>query len=340
MLALAASIILASGWRRRLIALGAGATGALAMAPFNFFPALAIPMTVAVWLIDGCAERRQTPARRGIRLGLPVAAWRAFGVGWWWGFGYFLAGLWWLGAAFLVEADEFAWALPLGVVGLPAALAIFPGLGFMLARLVWAPGPGRVFALAAGLGLAEWLRGHTFSGFPWNTFGMALGGNLVTAQLASIIGLYGLTVIAILIFAPPAVLGEKSAMRGAKHRLPPPIAAAALAFAGVCAFGALRLAGTTPEPVAGVKLRIMQPNLAQDAKFRPDNKERILSHYLTLSARGVRPDRSGLDDVNVLIWPEFGIPFHLVARCRSPCRNRRDFAARYGSRHRRRTCGR
>jgi apolipoprotein N-acyltransferase len=311
MLALAASIILASGWRRRLIALAAGATGALAMAPFNFFPALAIPMTVAVWLIDGCAETRQMPPGRRFRLGLPVAARRAFGVGWWWGFGYFLAGLWWLGAAFLVEADEFAWALPLGVVGLPATLAIFPGLGFMLARLMWAPGPGRIFALAAGLSLAEWLRGHTLTGFPWNTFGMALGGNLVTAQLASIVGLYGLTVIAILIFSALAVLGEKSAMQVARRRLPPTIAAAVLAVAGICAFGALRLAGTTPESIAGVKLRIMQPNLAQDAKFRPENKARILSRYLTLSAGGAESNRSGLDDVTVLIWPESAFPFIL-----------------------------
>ncbi|MGH6869548.1 MAG: apolipoprotein N-acyltransferase, partial [Methylocella sp.] len=224
--------------------------------------------------------------------------------------GYVLAGLWWLGAAFLVEADKFAWALPLGVAGLPAALAIFPGLGFMIARLLWMPGAGRLFALAAGLSFAEWLRGHVLTGFPWNTFGMALGGNLVTAQLASIVGLYGLTVIAILIFSAPAVLGEKSAMHGARRRLPPPIAAAALAFAAICAFGALRLAATTVAPVASVKLRIMQPNLAQDAKFRPENKARILSLYLTLSARG-ESDRSGLDDVTALIWPESAFPFIL-----------------------------
>jgi apolipoprotein N-acyltransferase len=311
MLALAASIILASGWRRRLTALAAGATGALAMAPFNFFPALIIPMTVAVWLIDGSAETRQMPPGRRFRLGLPVALRRAFGAGWWWGFGYFLAGLWWLGGAFLVEADEFAWALPLGVVGLPAALAIFPGLGFLFARLLWMPGAGRLFALAAGLSFAEWLRGHLLTGFPWNAFGMALGGNLVTAQLASLVGLYGLTVIAILIFSTPAVLGEKTAMQGARHRLPGPIGAAAVAIAAICAFGALRLAGTYPEPVAGVKLRIMQPNLTQDAKFRPENKARILSLYLTLSTRGSNSDRAGLDDVTALIWPESAFPFIL-----------------------------
>ena len=164
------------------------------MAPFNIIPALIIPMTAAVWLIDGCGEAYQKSTGPAVRLGLPAALWRAFGAGWWWGFGYFVAGLWWLGAAFLVDADEFAWALPLGVAGLPAVLAVFPGLGFLLARLMWAQGGGRLFALAAGLSFAEWLRGHVLTGFPWNVFGMALGGNLVTAQLASIVGLYGLTV--------------------------------------------------------------------------------------------------------------------------------------------------
>src|ERR1700731_3089261 len=258
MLAIAAEVTLASGWRRSIIAFVTGATGAFAMAPFDFSPALMIPMTAAIWLIDGCSEIRQKSRFPWMSLGLPSAAWRAFSAGGGWVFGYFVAGLWWLGAAFLVDAEEFAWALPLGVAGLPAVLAVFSGLGFMMARLLWTPGAGRLFALAVGLSLTEWLRGHVLTGFPWNTFGMALGGNLVTAQLASIVGLYGLTVIAILIFSSPAVLGEKSAMHGARRRLPPPIAAAGLALAGICAFGGLRLAGTNPEPVAGVKFRIMQ----------------------------------------------------------------------------------
>ena len=309
--AIALAIILASGWRRRLIAFAAGGTGALAMAPFNFFPALIIPMTAAVWLIDGCAETRQKPAGRRFPSALPVSAWRAFEAGWWWGFGYFIAGFWWLGAAFLVEADEYAWALPLGVAGLPSILAVFPGLGFLLARLIWTPGAGRLFALATGLSLTEWLRGHVLTGFPWNSFGMALGGNLLTAQLASIVGLYGLTVIAILIFSAPAVLGEKSALRGAGRRPPVPILAAIIAFCGICGFGAWRLAHATSAPVAGVKLRIMQPDLPQDAKFRPENKGWILSRYLALSARAADPDRSGLEDVTVLIWPESAFPFIL-----------------------------
>jgi apolipoprotein N-acyltransferase len=64
-------------------------------------------------------------------------------------------------------------------------------------------------------------------------------------------------------------------------------------------------------------LRIMQPNLAQDAKFRPENKARILSLYLTLSAHGAELDRSGLDDVTVLIWPESAFPFILSRDARA-----------------------
>src|SRR5208283_1896813 len=79
----------------------------------------------------------------------------AASAGWWLGFGYFIAGLWWLGAALLVEADQFAWALPLAVLGIPAGLAVFTALGFAFARALWAPGSGRIFALAAGLGGAE-----------------------------------------------------------------------------------------------------------------------------------------------------------------------------------------
>ena len=57
-----------------------------------------------------------------------------------------------MGSAFLVEADKFAGALPLGVLGLPAGLALFTALGFALARLLWSSGSTRILALAAGLG--------------------------------------------------------------------------------------------------------------------------------------------------------------------------------------------
>ena len=43
-----------------------------------------------------------------------------------------------------------------------------PRLGLALARMLWTRGPTRLIALALTLTATEWLRGHLFSGFPWN----------------------------------------------------------------------------------------------------------------------------------------------------------------------------
>ena len=306
MLAIAQTIILAGGWRRRLIAFAAGACGALAMAPFDIFPALCVPMMVSVWLIDGCG-RAWTDIGGVVRPRALAGVVAAAGAGWWLGFGYFVAGLWWLGAAFLVEADQFAWALPLGVVGLPAVLACFTGFGFAMARLLWVPGAGRIVALAAGLGAAEWLRGNVLTGFPWNNFGMALGGNLYLAQIASVIGLYGLTVLAIAIFAAPATYAD-----GRQPR-PPATLLALAALAGLGLFGAWRAGEPAMDTVPGVKLRLVQPNVVKDNKFRPENKERLVGDYLALSDLATSPQSTGVADVTHLIWPESAFPFILSA---------------------------
>ena len=294
--ALADGVILAWGWRRRLIALGAGACGALALPPLDLWPLIVVPMTVAVWLIDGAVG------------GSTVARFRAAAAaGWWWGFGFFLAGLWWLGAAFLVEADKFAWAMPLGVIALPALLAFFPALGFGLARLAWSSGGGRILTLAVMLSLSEWLRGHVLTGFPWNAYGMMLAGQAQIAQIASVVGLYGLTLLAIAIGAAPATLGtaERTA---ARWRMP---ALALLALAGLVGFGIWRVPPGPAPLVAGVKLRLMQPNLPQDAKFNARNSEAILNHYLALSDRATSPATPGVQAVTHLIWPESAFPFLL-----------------------------
>jgi len=299
MTAIADRVILAWGWPRALIAFIAGAVGAFAMPPFGVLPALMASLAVAVWLIDGSATGGRRPALATLR--------SAAVAGWWWGFGYFVAGLWWLGSAFLVEADQFAYLLPFGVLGLPAVLALFPALGFALSRLLWSAGPGRVVALAAGLGASEWLRGVLFTGFPWNTLGMALGQSLWLMQTASVVGLYGLTVLAVLICAAPATLGTGKTPR---ERVAPTlitlVALAALAFAGL-----QRLPPGESPTVADVRLRIMQPNLPQDAKFNPANRDEIMRRYLALSDRATSPNAKGIADVTHLVWPESAFPFLL-----------------------------
>src|SRR5580692_2871343 len=246
------AIILSWGWKRAAIALVAGALSALAMAPFNAWPVLFLTFPVAVWLIDGAGAGRLH--------GVPAAAM----AGWWFGLGYFVPGLYWIGYAFLVDASTFAWLMPFALVGLPAYLALFTAFGFALARLIWTRDASRVLALAAALTLSEWLRGHVLTGFPWNAFGYALTEPLALAQTSSLIGLWGMTFLAVAIFASPAVLIDGRS-RGRNPWIAPVIAVLLLIAMGI--FGGVRLALLPTTTVAKVKLRIMQPNLQQDERF-------------------------------------------------------------------------
>lgn len=295
---LPARVILSWGWGRRAIAFSSGAVGAFALPPFGLVVLMVVPMTIAVWLIDG------SHSAAGVSAGFARAK-AAFGAGWWFGFGYFVVGLWWVGAACLVDGDQFLWALPLSVVALPAGLAFFPAFGFALAGFLWSSGPRRILALAFGLGVSEWARGLLFTGFPWNDIGMTLGANLTLAQIASVVGLHGLTFITVAIFAAPATL-----WRGPGGALSPTVLAG-LALVGIAAFGGVRLAAPASATAPGVRLRLVQPDIAQGESFAPANKDAIVRRYLELSARDGALDRTGKSRVTHLLWPESAFPFIL-----------------------------
>ncbi len=291
------AIVLSWGWKRAALAFAAGALSVLAMAPFNAWPVLFLTFPVVVWLIDGAAAGRLR--------GVPAAALAGF----WFGLGYFVLGLYWIGYAFLVDASTFAWLLPFAVLGLPAYLALFTAFGFALARLIWTRDASRLIALAVALTVSEWLRGHLLTGFPWNTFGYALSEPLALAQTASLIGLWGLTFLTVAIFASPAVLIDGRS-RGRKPWMAP--AAALLVLVAMGIFGAARLSREPTRMVADVKLRIMQPNLQQDVKFNYAAKAEVMRKYLTLSDRASGPQSTGVRDASILIWPESAFPFFLT----------------------------
>jgi apolipoprotein N-acyltransferase len=288
-------VTLSWGWKRAVIALLAGAASSLAMEPFNAWPVLFVTFPLATWLIDGAGAGRLK--------GIPAAALS----GWLFGLGYFVPGLYWIGNAFLVDAQTFAWLMPFAVLGLPAYLALFTSLGFALARWIWTRDASRILALAAALTISEWLRGHALTGFPWNAFGYALTEPLALAQTASLIGLWGLTFLSVAIFASPAALIDGSSRR---PWTAPATAAVLLVAMGV--YGAIRLSRHPTEFADHVTLRIMQPNLEQDARFNYSAKASVMHKYLTLSDRATGPHSAGVNGATILIWPESAFPFFLA----------------------------
>ena len=291
------AIMLATGWRRVLIALVAGAASNLALAPIDVWPILFVTFPVLVWLIDGAAAR-----------GLAGVAQTA-ATGWWFGFGYFFVGDYWVGHAFLVDAEIFGWLLPFVIVAMPSILAVSTAIGVCLARLLWTRGAARILSLAIGLTVGEWLRGHAFTGFPWDSLGYALTAPLALAQGAALVGIWGLTFIAVAVFASPATLVDDRADTG-RPWLPLLLAIAVLA--ALALFGTLRLSHTPTTFVDGVRLRIMQPNLQQDMKFNYSAKAKVMSHYIDLSSRPSEQRPNGLGDITHLIWPESAFPFYLA----------------------------
>jgi len=287
------------GWPRYGLAALSGAIGALALAPIDCAPALIITMSCAVWMLDACASEPDQGLNSQIRA--------AVLIGWWQGFGYFTAGLWWLGHAFLVDADQFAWALPLGVFGLPAVLAVFNGCGFGLARWLWTAHPVRIVTLAAALALSELLRGVVMTGFPWNAYGMALSAVLPLAQTAALVGLPGLTLIAAGVAAAPATLLDR-APRG-QRLVAPVLALALLACMGIG--GIIRL----DQPAVmrdHVLLRVVQPIIPQDDKFSMANARSIMQTYIDLTLGNKHAASDPMDGVTHVIWPESAFPFILA----------------------------
>jgi apolipoprotein N-acyltransferase len=292
----AQAIALTRGWRRILIAFLAGAFSALALAPTDVWPVPFVTFPILVWLVDGAKGR----------LGGALAA---AAIGWWFGFGYLLVSLYWIGYAFLVDAKTFGWLLPFAVTALPASMALYTALGLALARLIWTRGATRVLALAVALTLSEWLRGHMFSGFPWNAYGYMLISPLWLAQGAALVGLWGITFLAVAAYASPAVLADHHAETKRRWLAP---ALGVTAIVALAVYGATRLDSTPTSYVEGVHLRIMQPNLQQDAKFNYSLKQQVMSQYLALSQRPSAMHPQGLRDVTHLIWPESAFPFFLT----------------------------
>lgn len=273
-----------TGGRRFGLAVVAGVLSALGFVPFSFFPILLLGFAALVLLIDG-AVLDAKPLRAAALVG--------FGFG----FGQFALGLHWIGYAFLVDPDSHAWQIPFVAVLFPGGLALFTAGAAALAARFWQPGLARIFALTAAYGLAEWLRGHILTGFPWNLAGYGWGASLAVLQSAALIGVYGLTVLTILFGASLAVFFAPKP----QWKLPAFLAGLfALFFVG----GALRLALTPQAVMTDVRLRLVQPNIPQAEKYTRRLLLRNWQRLLTLSTEPGNP--------SIIIWPEAAPPFLLA----------------------------
>lgn len=272
---------------RMLFAFLAGVIANLAMPPLNLVFCFWLAFPLLLWL-GSC-----NTSRKG-----------AFLTGWMFGFGYFVMGLYWISFALLTDLESYWFLLPFAMAGLPAGLAVFPGLVMLILHISGFHGLGRVFLFASLYATAEWLRGHILTGFPWNLAGYGWSGSLAVLQITSVIGIYGLSALTILAAALPALAADKRISRPAGLTL----ALCGLAiFAGIYTWGHQRLEQAERTMTPGIGLKVVQPNIPQVEKWAPKYRARNFRRLIELSHT---PDPGG-QPVTHIIWPETAIAWFI-----------------------------
>ena len=277
--------------KRAIIAAALGATGSLAFAPLFVVPTLAVAFTGLFWLLEGAASAPR-PGRARV--------W----IGWWFGVGHFVPGLYWISLSLLTDPERFAWLVPFAVLGVPAGLAIFTAAAAYAAGFARGDGVSRAIALAAWWSILEFARGHVLTGFPWNLAGYAWADAPALLQPAAFVGAYGMSFWTVAVAVLPALWLDARQTR----RLRAGAAAFFLAVpALVFAFGWARLE-RTPDPgaVADVRLRIVQPRIDQKLKWREEERAANLATHVALSRE------AGWEGITHLVWSETATAYYLA----------------------------
>ena len=281
--------------RAKVRALGTWRARGLAFV-LGFAAVAAMPPTYQIYIL--------IPAFSGL-LWLAADAptkWRAFTVGWFFGAGFFTAGLYWVSFALLVDAAKFAWLIPFAVLGFAFGMGLFAAFAALAVRA--APGPlwARALVLAGVWALLEWLRAWLLTGFPWNPVGSVWAVSDVTIQGAAWVGVFGQSLLTVLIAAAPGALAEPA-------RAPKVLTGVAvLGIALMTMGGAHRLSQDSGAVHDGVRLRLIQPNIPQAEKWRPELRARNMEIQLALMTA---PPRHGAPAPTHVIWAETSAPFFI-----------------------------
>ncbi|MDP1907418.1 MAG: apolipoprotein N-acyltransferase, partial [Hyphomicrobium sp.] len=136
---------------------------------------------------------------------------------------------------------------------------------------------------------------------------------------AALIGIYGLTLVAVPMFALPIVMwtdwrhgsagdGDDLKVTG-RGALVAVAVGTALPLVVILGWGAVRLSGPSPDPVSSVRLRLVQPSIPQREKWQGHLQVRNFERHLDLSQRNANGDIDGAKGIQLIVWPEAAMPF-------------------------------
>jgi apolipoprotein N-acyltransferase len=260
-----------------LASLVAGALAVAGFAPFGLWPLPVLSLALLFGLLTRTSSRRA-----------------GFVIGLVWGLGFFIAGVSWVFVSLSVYGGMAAWLAALATFLFCALLALFPAMaGALQARAPASPGLRLLVWMPLAWGVTEWVRGWIFTGFPWLAMGYSQVPDSPLAGYAPLVGVYGVSFVLALV---AALLAWSVTARGRPaQRAWAVVAVLTLTVGGQALRG---VAWTTPDG-ATTTVALLQGNIPQDMKWRPETTRATLETYLRMAAAS--PAR-------LIVLPETALP--------------------------------
>ncbi len=270
-----------------------GSVSASSFAPLYFFPLAMVAFSG--WFLIGniCKNNKES-----------------FWVGWCFGFGQFVFGVYWICISLFVDISKFFWLLPFALFLIPAILAIYIGLVLLLvnfiAQKLVIDGWRKILLLAVIWVFFEYLRTILFTGFPWNLLGYSLLFSLPLSQVASVTGVYGLSLLAIILYCCPALFFKFCNNKTKFHfdkKFQPFFTSLTLCISLIWLAGFHRLNSFQPSFFPNAAFRLVQPVIKQENKWDSEHRYNSFLENINLSRQ------QGFDKINYVVWSESAVPY-------------------------------
>ena len=242
------------------VLLGAVTVGGFAPFGLTAVPIVTIALLFALW------QRAEKPRH-------------AAAIGFAFGLGLFSAGATWVYIALATFGGMPAFIAALATAGFVGLLSLWPALaGYAATSFTPVASIARLFAAAAAWPIAEWLRGYSFTDFPWLSAGYSQLPGSPLAGYAPVGGVFSVSLAVAVLAALLAVVFASLADR-AWPRIAMALAGAIAVAIGGAAFGAIEW--TTPRG-APLAVSLVQGNIMLDEKFDVAERDRTFAIYAGL----------------------------------------------------------
>jgi len=249
---------------------------------------------------------------------------RAAALGFVTGVVYFTGTLYWITRVMAVYGNLQTWVALLVNAALILYLSLFPAVfAAIVARLIARFGSIALLGAPIVWVATELGRTYLLTGFPWVLLGYSQATVLPIAQLASVTGVYGVSMLVALVSATLAMIAAQGPREGDRHgppeggrydlqgpaeaghyvRLVPAAVAIALVLL-VAVWGSRRVAASAwTRDGDAIRVGLVQGNVDQGIKWDPTRATTIFQEHVNRTREAIGRGAS------LVLWPESSTPF-------------------------------